>query len=120
MLGWIKKVVVGRWLARWLLRGGPWSVAAKLLLVAVWSAWRWRRSREVEAGSGGPGEIPADYEVLETEGPGRETPGKEPASGPRGSETGATEPERAPRTNADPASDTRRSEIRPLPDEEDE
>lgn len=61
----IGRVVLGRWFARWLLRGGPWAVATKLVGVALLGVWKWRREqrrldREVRAR-----EIEADYEVLD-------------------------------------------------------
>lgn len=54
-----------RLLSRWLLRGGPWSVAFKLLGVAAFEAWRQGRAERREARGRRSLEIPADYEVLE-------------------------------------------------------
>lgn len=62
-MGLIRKLVLGRWAAKWLLRGGPWAVAAKLAGVALYGAWQWRREHEPDAGR--PGEIEADYEVID-------------------------------------------------------
>lgn len=61
---WLAGGVLGRWAVRWLLRGGPAAVAAKLAGVALLGIWRWRREvRSVEAARRAR-EIPADYEVL--------------------------------------------------------
>lgn len=89
MLGWLKKAMFGRWLARWLLRGSPWAVAAKLAAVAAWGAWRWRRRQNAAERNRRSREIPAEYEVLEPRSPNR-IPGRgEPARRREGREEGA-------------------------------
>lgn len=92
-MGWIRKVIVGRWLGRWLLRGGPWSIAAKLALVAVYGAWKWRReARRVEEDRASR-EIAAEYEVVEE---GAERPpsgqGRIPAPEEQGRKPSGTKP----------------------------
>lgn len=67
-MGWLKKAIVGRWLGRWLLRGGPWTIATKLLAVAAYGAWKWRREAKRVEGERRSREIPADYEVVRHEG----------------------------------------------------
>ncbi|MDX1660424.1 MAG: hypothetical protein R3326_01425 [Gemmatimonadota bacterium] len=74
-MGWIKKAVVGRWLTKWLFRGGPWAVAAKLLGVAVYGAWKWRRETKQLEEQGASKEIEAHYEVVVDE-PGDLGPGE--------------------------------------------
>lgn len=66
-MGRFGKAVAGRWLGRWLLRGGPWSIAAKLLGVVLYGAWKWRREAKRVEGERASREIPADYEVIEEE-----------------------------------------------------
>lgn len=63
-VGLLKKLFLGRWFARWLLRGGPWSVALKLAGVALWGAWRWRRDEKRLEQERRRLEIDADYEVV--------------------------------------------------------
>lgn len=75
-MGLIRKLILGRWGAKWLLRGGPWAVAAKLGLVALYGAWRWRREHGGDSG-GKAMEIEADYEVLDD-------PSAEPVPGEQG------------------------------------
>ncbi|HUO99972.1 MAG TPA: hypothetical protein VM737_00370 [Gemmatimonadota bacterium] len=65
-MGLIRKVIVGRWFTRWLLRGGPWGVAAKLAGVALWGVWKWRRERREAERAQQAREIPAEYEVLDS------------------------------------------------------
>jgi hypothetical protein len=60
----LQKVILGRWFTRWLLRGGPWSIAAKLAAVAFLGAWKWRRERQREERAARAREIEATYEVL--------------------------------------------------------
>lgn len=89
MFGWIKKAILGRWLARWLLRGSPWAVVAKLAAVAAWGAWRWRRRQNAAEQNRRSREIPAEYEVLEPRSPDR-IPGRgEPAGRGEGRDEGA-------------------------------
>lgn len=63
-MGLLRRLVVGRWFTRWLLRGGPWSVAAKIAAVALYGAWRWRRDKRRQVPARNQGEIEASYEVL--------------------------------------------------------
>ena len=63
-MGLLQRVVVGRWFTRWLLRVGPWSVAAKLAAVVLYGAWKWRREKRNEAAAVRRREVSADYEVL--------------------------------------------------------
>lgn len=78
-MGVLKKLVLGRWLLRWLFRGAPGTVAAKLAGVALFGAWKWRRERRREEAERRAREIPADYDVLEDRPSGRlpGTPGGE-------------------------------------------
>jgi hypothetical protein len=62
-MGFLRRVVLGRWLARWLMRGSPLAVAAKLLAVGALGAWKYRRDRQGTAGRD-PRQIDADYEIL--------------------------------------------------------
>jgi hypothetical protein len=83
-VGLLKRLVMGRWLARWLLRGSPLSVGLKLGGVALWGVWRWRRDERRRRQEQREKEIDADYEVvppgrLET-GPPR-NPGERPGYG---------------------------------------
>lgn len=64
-MGLLKKLFLGRWFTRWLLRGGPWSVAAKLAGVALWGAWKWRREKKQTERERVARELPADYDVVE-------------------------------------------------------
>lgn len=74
------RVVLGRWLARWLLRGGPLAIAAKLVAVGALGAWKYRR--ELKRSGRDTGQIDAEYEVL---GPDRIAPvAREPGAGPQG------------------------------------
>lgn len=66
-MGLVQRVVVGRWFTRWLLRGGPWSVAAKLAAVVLYGAWKWRREKRSQVAAEKQRELPADYEVLDRE-----------------------------------------------------
>lgn len=63
-MGMLQRLFLGRWVTRWLLRGGPWTIAAKLAGVALWGAWKWRRERRREVAGERAREIPAEYEVL--------------------------------------------------------
>lgn len=91
-MGWLKKAIVGRWLGKWLLRGGPWTIAAKLAGVALYGAWKWRREAKRVEDERRSREIPADYEVIRHEGElaaGREgPPSKEHAPGRQGTTEG--------------------------------
>lgn len=66
-MGLLQKLVLGRWFTRWLLRGGPWSIAAKLAAVAIFGAWKYRRERRQLERAVREKEIEADYEVVEPE-----------------------------------------------------
>jgi len=83
-VGLIRKLILGRWGAKWLMRGGPWAVAAKLGLVALYGAWRWRREHGVD-NSRKVMEIEADYEVLD-----------DPSAEPVPDEQGTMEPGAGP------------------------
>jgi len=95
-MGLLTRAVVGRWLARWLLRGGPLAIAAKLLAVGALGAWKYHRERKRSAELD-PQRIEADYEVLGPEriapvsrSPGRRRDastggGAEPDAGAKGS-----------------------------------
>ena len=63
-MGWLRNVVMGRWLARWLLRGSPLAVALKLGGVALWGVWRWRRDERRRKLAEREREIDADYEIV--------------------------------------------------------
>lgn len=63
-MGLLKKLFLGRWFARWLLRGGPGSIALKLAGVALWGVWRWRRDEKRLEQEQRRLEIDADYEVV--------------------------------------------------------
>ena len=84
-MGFLKRLVMGRWIARWLLRGSPLAVTLKLGGVALWGVWRWRRDERRRRLEQQKREIDADYEVvppgrLET-GPAR-NPGEREGYGP--------------------------------------
>lgn len=81
-MGWFKKAVIGRWFGKWLLRGSPWSIAAKLAGVALYGAWKWRREAKRVGEERGSKEIPADYEVV------REQPASIGSRSPGGREQG--------------------------------
>lgn len=88
-MGWFRKAVIGRWFGKWLLRGGPWSIAAKLAGVALYGAWKWRREAKRVGRERGSREIPADYEVVRDEpgSTGSRIPGpREQGRGPQGTE----------------------------------
>jgi hypothetical protein len=72
-MGIMTRAVVWRWLARWLMRGSPLTVAAKLAAVGAVGAWRYSRKRKAERRH----RIEAEYEVL---GPDRIAPGARPSS----------------------------------------
>lgn len=63
-MGLLGRLFLGRWFARWLLRGGPWSIALKLGGVALWGIWRWRREEKALKRQRRRLEIDADYEVV--------------------------------------------------------
>ncbi|CAN5809586.1 hypothetical protein BH20GEM1_BH20GEM1_12620 [soil metagenome] len=75
-MGILTRAVVWRWLARWLMRGSPLTVAAKLAAVGAVGAWRYSRKRKAERRD----RIEAEYEVL---GPDRIAPVARPSSEPR-------------------------------------
>ena len=62
-MGLFTRAVMTRWLARWLFRGSPAAVLAKLAAVGALGAWRYHRKRKRLA-AGDPRRIDADYEVL--------------------------------------------------------
>lgn len=103
-MGVLRRLVMGRWLARWLLRGSPLAVALKLGGVALWGVWRWRREERRQRLMRRRREIDADYEIVP---PGRlETgPTRNPAGTPG---YGADEPSREPRESirTDPREET--------------
>lgn len=84
-MGILTRAVVWRWLARWLMRGSPAAVVAKLAAVGAIGAWRYHRKRKKLA-EHDPGRIEADYEVLGPDriGPGGTRPTAEPRSNPTG------------------------------------
>lgn len=63
-MGLLRTWVLGRWFARWLLRGSPGTVVAKLAAVALWGVWKWRREKRRVETARRELEIPADYEVV--------------------------------------------------------
>jgi hypothetical protein len=63
-VGLLKRLFLGRWFARWLLRGGPLSIALKLGAVALWGVWQWRREEKRLDRKRRSREIDADYEVV--------------------------------------------------------
>jgi hypothetical protein len=77
-MGLFTRAVLGRWLARWLMRGSPLAIAAKLAAVGAVGAWRYHRQRK-RAGGRDQKQIDADYEVL---GPDRIAPVARPAAEP--------------------------------------
>jgi hypothetical protein len=83
-MGILTRAVVWRWLARWLMRGSPAAVVAKLAAVGAIGAWRYHRKRKKLAAHE-PGRIEAEYEVL---GPDRIGPGVRPLSEPRSNPEG--------------------------------
>lgn len=102
-MAWLKRLVLGRWLARWLLRGSPASVALKMGGVALWGVWRWRRDERRRRLEERRKEIDADYEVVP----------------PAGLETGSSRNRGEPLGyGPDNASRTHRESIRSDPDEE--
>jgi hypothetical protein len=89
-MGILTRAVVWRWLARWLMRGSPATVVAKLAAVGALGAWRYHRKRKKLAADE-PGRIEAEYEVL---GPDRiGSGGARPTSEPRSSLKGTGERE---------------------------
>jgi hypothetical protein len=95
-MGILTRAVVWRWLARWLMRGSPAAVVAKLAAVGAVGAWRYHRKRRKLAAHE-PGRIEAEYEVL---GPDRIAPGPRPTPEPQstGKGTGGTEVQEDPPT----------------------
>ena len=75
-MGLLTRAVVWRWLARWLMRGSPLTVVAKLAAVGAIGAWRYKRKQKAE----GRDRIEAEYEVL---GPERIAPVARPSPEPR-------------------------------------
>jgi hypothetical protein len=75
-MGLLTRAVVWRWLARWLMRGSPLTVVAKLAAVGAIGAWRYNRKRKAERRD----RIEAEYEVL---GPERIAPVARPSPEPR-------------------------------------
>ena len=61
-MGLFTRAVVLRWLARWLMRGSPMTIVAKIAAVGAFSAWRYHRQRKRLAESD-PKRIDAEYEV---------------------------------------------------------
>ena len=45
-MGLFTRAVVFRWLARWLMRGSPLTIIAKIAAVGAFSAWRYHRQRK--------------------------------------------------------------------------
>jgi hypothetical protein len=88
-MGLLKKAVVGRWVARWLMRGSPLAVVAKLAAVGAFGAWRYHRQRK-RSGAHDQKQIDADYEVL---GPDRIAPVARPGMEPSASAQGTPVPE---------------------------
>lgn len=62
-MGLLTRAVVWRWLARWLMRGSPVVVVAKLAAVGAIGAWRYNRKRRQVQGRDRR-RIEAEYEVL--------------------------------------------------------
>ena len=56
-----------RWLGRWVVRGRPITVLAKLTLVAIAGMWRWHRASRRTRRESRQREITADYVVLPRE-----------------------------------------------------
>jgi hypothetical protein len=88
-MGLLKQAVVGRWLARWLMRGSPLAVVAKLAAVGAFGAWRYHRQRKRSAAHDQK-QIDADYEVL---GPDRIAPTARPEMEPGRTAEGTRVPE---------------------------
>jgi hypothetical protein len=88
-MGFLKQAVVGRWLARWLMRGSPLAVVAKLAAVGAFGAWRYHRQRKRSAAYDQK-QIDADYEIL---GPDRIAPTARPEMEPGGKAQGTPAPE---------------------------
>lgn len=93
-MGVLTRAVVWRWLARWLMRGSPAVVLAKLAAVGAFGAWRYHRKRKKLGGE--PGRIEAEYQVLGPDRIGPARSGSEPRSRPKG--TGDAEVEDVPPT----------------------
>jgi len=93
-MGLLTRAVVGRWLARWLLRGGPLAIAAKLVAVGAFGAWKYHR--EQKRSGRDARQIDADYEVL---GPDRIAPVARPSA------EGAREPRAGAQGNGSPEVD---------------
>ena len=88
-MGLLKQAVLGRWLARWLMRGSPLAVVAKLAAVGAVGAWRDHPHRK-RAAAQDRKQIDADYEVL---GPDRIAPVARPEVEPGADAQGTPVPE---------------------------
>ncbi|HUF88715.1 MAG TPA: hypothetical protein VMR66_01905 [Gemmatimonadota bacterium] len=93
-MGLWTRVVLGRWLARWLLRGSPLAIAAKIVAVGALGAWKYHR--ELKRSGRDTRQIDAEYEVL---GPDRIAPVARPPT------EGAGEPGAGPQGNGTPEVD---------------
>ncbi len=104
-MGLLKRLLLGRWFARWLFRGGPWSIALKLGAAALWGAWRLRRESKRTEEERRKLEIDADYEVVPEgrlkPGSGARNPGSQPGYGPDN-----TSPPHGERIHFDPREET--------------
>ena len=76
-MGLFTRAVVLRWLARWLMRGSPMTIVAKIAAVGAFSAWRYHRQRKRSRRD--EKRIDAEYEVL---GPERIAPVARPQGEP--------------------------------------
>ena len=96
-MGLFTRAVVLRWLARWLMRGSPLTIVAKIAAVGAFSAWRYHRQKKRLAGNR-ERRIDAEYEVL---GPERIAPVARPQGEPLGAPegTGPTEVDTDPRSS---------------------
>ncbi|MGH7549509.1 MAG: hypothetical protein ACREK3_02015 [Gemmatimonadota bacterium] len=104
-MGLLKRLFLGRWLVRWLFRGGPWSIALKLAGAALWGAWRLRREGKRTERERRKLEIDADYEVVPEgrlePGSGARNPGAARGYGPHN-----TSPSNEERIHFDPREET--------------
>lgn len=90
-MGLVNRMVIGRWIVRWLLRGSPAVVATKLAAAGLFGAWKWRRDRRRQGSALAAREISADYEVLGPDRLARPEPG--------GSGRGTSEPDESIHTS---------------------